>query len=265
MTELRDVLDSMEARHIALPLSEALVCTFDDAVGPLVSLMERRQFDCCPVLEGGVPVGVFDRLLRASSVELGTRPLIVGQLISADTRILELARKLDEHDFVFVLSGSRISGFITVADLGSTLARSFCYLQLASVEMGLSKYLRSRFPDQPLAIELLGESRQKAHLSLVDRLKKEDQYIDDFAACSLEDLLRIVGKDQVFRQALTDNRGWQNLKSGLIDFRNDVMHPSRPLVAPGVRSVSKFVEKIENLQIIAHAVDRILREPDAEL
>lgn len=264
MTELRDVMDSMEARHIALPLSEALVCTLDSPVGPLVSLMERRQFDCCPVVEGDSPVGVFNRLLGASSVELGTRPLVVSQLISADTRILELARKLCEHDFVFVLSGSQISGFITVADLGSTLARSFCYLQLASVEIGLSKYLRSRFSNQMSAIELLSETRQRAHMSLVDKLKESDQYIDNFAACSLEDLLRIAGKDQVFRQALTSDRGWQNLKSGLSDFRNDVMHPSRPLVGAGVRSVSKFVEKIENLQIIARTVDQIVRRKEAE-
>lgn len=259
MTELRDVLDSIEARHIATPLSKALVCTFNDAVGPLVSVMEQRQFDCCPVLENGAPVGIFDRFLRASSVELGTRYLLIGQLISADAGILDLARKLDEHNFVFVLSGSRISGFITVADLGSTLARSFCYLQLASVEMGLSKYLRYRFPHQADGIELLGDSRQKSHLLLVDKLKREGQYIDDFAACSLEDLLRIAGKDDIFRQALTQNRGWQTVKSGLSDFRNDVMHPSRPIVGEGIRSVSKFVEKIENLQIIAHTVDRILR------
>lgn len=248
----------MEARHVALPLAQALVCRYDDDIMPLVALMERQQFDLCPVLEDDVPVGVFSRLSNPISVKAGTRLIAVGQLISADTPMLELAKKLNEHDFIFVLAGSRISGFITVADLGSTPARSYCYLQLASVEMGLAKYLRQRFLDQRLAISLLAESRQIKHQALVTQLQGADQYIDDIAACSLEDLLRIAGTDKTFRASLPVDVGWQRLKSGLSDFRDDVMHPSRPLLSHGRRDVSQFIEKIENLQKMSSSIDRLL-------
>lgn len=257
MTQLRDVLGSMEARHMAWPLSEALTCGPQDPIDSLIIRMKQKQFDCCPVVDQGEPVGIFSRLEAPASIAHGTRPLSIGQLISADTPILELARKLKEHDFIFVLTGSRISGFITPADLGSTLARSFAYLQLASVEISLSDFLRARFLRQKSAIELLTEARQLAHASLVRSLKESDQFIDEIAACSFEDLLILAGKDSVFRAALPKNRGWQRLKSGLSDFRNDVMHPSRPLVAPGVRNVTKFVEKIENLQTLAHTSFRL--------
>lgn len=258
MTELREVLDSMEARHIAMPISGALTCTFLDDVGLLGAAMELRQFDSCPVLEGDIPIGVFSRLGQPQTVEMGTRPLTVDQLVSADTPFMELARKLDEHNFVFVLAGSRISGFITAADLGTTPSRSFCYLKLASVEMELSKYLRWRYRPQSEALAVLPPGRRNAHGSLVAQLKEGDRYIDDIAACSLEDLLIIAGRDRPFRDALPSNRGWQKLKSGLADFRDDVMHPSRPLLTPGGRTVRKLIEKIENLQIITAAVEHLL-------
>lgn len=243
---------------MALPLSKALTCRFGEDVGSLVAKMERQQFDSCPVIEGGIPVGVFSRLSQPDSVEQGTRILTVGQLISADTPFMELARKLTEHDFLFVLAGSRISGFITTADLGSTPARSFCYLQLASVEMALSKYLRVRYPDQSAAISILSVGRQQAHSSLVAQLREGDRYIDEISACSLEDLLRIAGNDRLFRDCLPANAGWQRLKSGLSDFRDDVMHPSRPFLTPGGRTVTKLIEKIENLQVIAGTVEELL-------
>lgn len=251
----------MEARHMAWPLSEAMVCGTQEPIEPLILRMQQKQFDYCPVVDNGEPVGIFSRLGAPASVAQGTQALRIGQLISADTPILELARKLDEHDFIFVLTGSRISGFITPSDLGSTLARSFAYLQLASVEIGLSDFLRGRFHRQEFAIEHLTQARRAAHAVLVSSLREADQYIDDIAACSLEDLLRLAGKDAVFREALPAGRGWQRLKSGLSDFRNDVMHPARPLVGPGVRDVGKFVEKIENLQILAHTADRLNAAP----
>lgn len=247
----------IKVSHIARPISEVFSCA-PQADSLEVSLTLRsRQFDSCPVIEGGVPVGVLVLSDCKSGVEAGEAMQAIGMrsIISADTGFIETANRLLEDPFQFILEGSRLTGFVTAVDLGSPIGKSFIYLRVASVEMNFCKYLRSCFVDSADALLLLSQTRQEILSEFIARQKIDDEFIDCFAACNLADLLQIAGKQEGFKESLRSFGSWTGLKRGLVALRNDVMHPDRSLYTSG-RDLGDLISRIHNLESIQNALEQ---------
>jgi hypothetical protein len=251
----------IRARHIARPINEAFSCSPESDCLDVLGDLRERQFDYCPVVDDGIPVG----LLAASDCKEGrrvrdiARTIEIQSIIAGDTDLLDVARKLLLVPFQFILDGSHLSGFVTEADLGSATGKSFAYVKVAAVEVGLCKYLRSCYPDTEQALLVLGEKRQSELSDRINHLKTDDQFIDHLAACGLADLLQIAGRQQEFRASVTKFGGWGRLTGGLPDLRNDIMHPDLPLLGKR-RTLRKFVDKIQHLNYLQEATQICLRK-----
>ncbi|MDQ0279070.1 CBS domain-containing protein [Arthrobacter silviterrae] len=254
-----DATEFIRARHIARPLSDAFSCsTENDSLDILIEL-RRRQYSFCPVIEDGNPIGIVAAADCQTDLKVRdiAQPIELVSVISADTELLEVAKRLLLAPFQFILEGSRLCGFVTETDLGSANGKSFAYMNLAAVEVDICKYLRICCLDQELAISSLGENRQSDLAKFINRLRSEDQFIDHFAACNLSDLLQIVIRQKEFRAEIANFGGWSRLSSGLPILRNDIMHPDRPLLGTH-RSLGSFIKKIEHLQYIQKALGACL-------
>lgn len=160
-------------------------------------------------------------------------PVAHEDLVAGDTPFSALVELMSEREFVLVLNEHHIDGMVTRSDLGSAPARTHYYLRLASAEMHLARFVRTRYPDQRLAVDELEQGRRDAHRRLVESLRESDTYLDDVAALSFADLVKIAGKDEGFRTRAThaSGRGWRWLVDGIVNFRNDIMHPARDVTA----------------------------------
>ena len=210
------------------------------------------------------PIGVF----RTRTVTTGGQrvvdamtPLHADLLVSADTPYSDLVQIAREQPFVFVVQGHEIDGFITPNDLGSAPARTHYYLLLAGLEMALAQLIRARYPDQRGAVEALGVGARQRHSKLVAELRKEDAFLDDVAAMSLMDLVNLASKDREFRDRASEGgRGWGWLTSGLVAFRDDVMHPVRDFTKAtedGLAKLSEFDERLSTLMEAAESAMKI--------
>jgi CBS domain-containing protein len=252
--DLSTIGQAIQARHMEVPLSRAYVSAPTARLSDVHHDLISNEFDCCPVLESGVPIGLLAApapFRPTDQVSAAMRPLDGKILVSADTPVIEVGKALMEERMLFVVSERQITGFVTPADLGSIAVRTYVYLQLAGLESGLAAYLRRLYPKAKDALALLSDDRQEVQSKLVAELHRQDQYIDELSACSFFDLLSIAGKTDHFREYLPKNRGWGTLKRGLSDFRNDVMHPSRPLTSADSESTRKLVSRIENIEVLA--------------
>ncbi|POH60155.1 CBS domain-containing protein [Arthrobacter glacialis] len=255
MTTSIESIEFIRARHIARSLNEAVSCLASDDSSVVAKILEERQFSSCPVLDAGVPIGIltaFDCQPRLTARE-AMQPIGLKSVISADTFLLDAARKLLASPFQLILEGSHLTGFLTEADLGSATGKSFAYLKLAAVEVNLCKFLRRRYADEGSILSTLNEKRKFEVEGLITNLKLSDQYIDHFASLGLSDLLQIAGRQPDFKERVKQFGGWQRLTRGLPNLRNDVMHPDRPLLGQH-RQLESFVEKIQNLESIQSAL-----------
>ena len=246
---------------MATPMQRAMFLAPNELSGAAARRLHAKQFDFAPVLEEGQPVGVFcgqrpsPARARVASV---MRPLDASLLVSADTPVSELVRYIVDEPFLFVVQGRRVTGFVTPSDLGSAPARTHYYLLLAGLEMRLAALVRSRFPDQQRAVRQLSPGAQERHASLAEQLRSRDEFLDDVAALSLMDLVTIAGKLPDLRAEVAGSgRGWGWLTSGLVGFRNDVMHPVREFskaTERGMRELAEFDERLLTLMKVAEAV-----------
>jgi len=255
-----DFPDWIRAREIAVPLSSSFAVAPEDQALASSAMMRERQFDIAPVLaDDGTPVGVF-RAGQAETVEAEElvshlmAPLTARLIVSGDTPLSTLMRRMAEEPFVFVLDDCRVVGFITPADLGTVPVRTHFYLRLAHLESSLGDYLRTRFADQATAIALLSPSRRQSQARIAADLRSKDTFVDDIACLSLDDLVAVAGKDPAFREAARRaGIGWARAIKGLADFRNDVMHPARPFGDTTDARPRKLVEWEDSLRALSLA------------
>lgn len=259
-----DFPDWILTREIAIPLTSSFaVAPEDDALG-LSALMLHRQFDTAPVLaDDGTPLGVF-RARQASFADSATRvsevmaPLTARLIVSGDTPLSTLMRRMSVEPFIFVLDDRGIVGFVTPADLGTVPVRTHFYLRLAHLESHLGNYLRAQYPDQLVAIARLSSSRREAQATIARDLRSKDAFVDDIACLSLDDLVCVAGKDPAFREAVRRcGIGWQKAIKGLADFRNDVMHPARPFGDTTDARPRKLAEWEDSLQALSLASSQL--------
>lgn len=261
--------ESVFASHLARDLASALAFRPDDDAATSVSAMTDLQFDSAPVLEKEVPVGIFNKL-PAASLEPGTtvsdfmRPLTASQIVSGRASLDQLMQRLETETFLFVVDNVDVAGFITPADLGTIPVRTYFYLRLAHLENLLSDYLRSAYSDQEKAILLLSPSRQANHAKLAEDLRSKDKFIDDFACLSLDDLVTLAGKEPNFRSALHgEGVGWRAAKAGLADFRNDIMHPSRPFTCATETRPTRLLARQRSLDALIRATAKSMHQSSA--
>jgi len=260
--ELADIGKAVRARHVATPMSELLTVAPNDSAAESAERLRARQFDFAPAVEESRVQGIFS-VADATDGTVADRmaPVQHDDLVAADTPFTALVEHMAHREFVLVLNEHEITGMVTRSDLGSAPARTHYYLRLASAEMHLARYVRVRYPDQSAAVRCLSAARRDAHRVLVESLSASNTYIDDVAALSFADLVDIAGMDDQFRDLAqgASGRGWRWQVDGLVNFRNNLMHPARDVTSLPDFTVAKLVEAEKRISALSLAADEVLR------
>ena len=227
---------AFQARHLAVPMTQAFTVRLQDPAGTARTNLRDRRFDQAPVVDETGPVGfVLTKWLDEGStlpVSSFARALGSGNLVSADASVGRLLEWIIDPGFLFVLEGRDITGFIAVSDFNKQPVRAYLYLLLARLETGLADLIRKRFPDQRDALSLLPPDGQQYVLARYRPDEHADAEGEMVAYFDFSDLVEIVGQDDVLRQMIAgrSRNSWAQRAGGLVALRNQVMHPVRNMV-----------------------------------
>lgn len=265
----RQIAEGIRARHLATPLVEVMtLATSDDSVVAAAQLAER-QFDHAPVVDDrGRVVGVvalkdLDRGMAVGECSCGLHECAV---VSADTGLPDVLRFLQEDPFLLVLEGRHVGAILTPADLGRPASRTYFYLLLAQLEIALAAVVRQDYPDQSLALTELTVQRQESIRRLLGDLRSSDDLIDEVAAFSLTDLLRVAGANDAYREVFVSGGwSWRVLSTELGRFRNDVMHPVRDFREASPVGMRRLLDQVYRLEHLTNASLSFLRATDGTI
>ena len=228
--------NAFQARHLAVPMSQAFsVAPADDSAKAGARLREQR-FDQAPVLDADRILGfVLTKELTGAPRRLvadAMTPLGSGNVVSADASIGRLMEWILEPGFLFVLEGREVTGFISVSDFNKQPVRGYLYLLLARLEIGLADLVRRRFPDQEEALALIPPDGQAIVQDRYDGDRTADEESELLAYFDFSDLVEVVTEDAELRRTVSgrSRNGWSDYAGGLVQLRNDVMHPVRNAV-----------------------------------
>jgi hypothetical protein len=234
---------AIRARQFQTPLSHALSVRPDEPQAEARSALDANRFDYAPVSTGGSPIGyVVARELSPQSsapVEEQLRPIGPREIVSADAPFRDLLHWMD-RGILFVLDGNELTGFVTPSDANRQEARSYFYLLLAEVEVGLADVIRDHFVPVQSALAALPEScsAEVQRRMEADRGKNLDGDVVSYFLFS--DLVKVIGRTTEIRPGYSRHQ-WEATTGSLVDFRNWVMHPSRTSMT-SERSVAKLVK-----------------------
>jgi hypothetical protein len=259
--------DGLRARHLITPMEDVKTLEYDLPATDAAAELDARQFAAAPVTHSGVIVGIVERIALGSrgQVDDHVRPLYDGYVVSAGTALHSLFELMQDEQFVLVLEGSEFIGALSPVDLGRPPARTYFYLLLAQLEISLAEVVRHHFPDQARAVALLDQGRRLTQRELVDKLRADDDFLDDVAALGLADLLQVArcAPELASRFEAREVR-WAQMK-GLGHFRNDVMHPVRDFLGATNVDVGRLLKWDRRLRMLLDAASDCGREQRAEL
>ena len=259
----RQIAAGIRARHLATPLADVMtLATTGDSAAAYRDLT-RRQFDHAPVVDevgrvaGVVAVGDLKEGTSVGSCAAGLHECAV---VSADTGLPDVLMFLQDDPFLLVLEGRNVAAILTPADLGRPASRTYFYLLLAQLEIALAALIRQDYPIQQVALAELTETRRRQVLELLARLRKSDELIDEVAALSLSDLLRIAAANPHYKASFTSApRSWHQQTLELGRFRNDVMHPVRDFREASPVGMRRLLEQVRRLEHLTNASLSFLR------
>lgn len=184
-------------RQFQTLLQDANCLRLEQEQGDAKRVLDGLRFDYAPVEHEGVPVGYVTTsdLLPESNepVESRLRPIAPDMIVSGDAPFRDLLRWMD-RGFLFVLEGNRLTGFVTPSDANRQEARSYFYLLLADVEVGLADLVRGHFNPVRSALAALSESGRTNVSGRMERDCQQNLDGDVVSYFLFSDLVKVIGK-----------------------------------------------------------------------
>lgn len=226
--QLNAVQDGLPIQLIATTRKGFSKCRFDEPVSAVVA--RDPGYDHWPVEDAaGCIVGLLDlRRLRGEAATVGfveswMRRLDETNLMGADASILCFVRSAHVHSCRLLLSGSEISGLVTVSDLHKLPVRValFCLITHLEITMGNAIAQEGLPPEQWR--ERLSEGRKGRLLERIAEEKKKDIYISDLLLTEFCDKATIIRDSPCF--GLSRNSFKKDMDQ-IQKLRNKVAHAS---------------------------------------
>jgi hypothetical protein len=228
-----DVIHAIVADHLETDIKAAKVIDVDESPREAGRALGGAGFDQAPAMAGTKLVGfVVAKELRKSRrrrVEPLVHPFEASVLVSSAATIPELLGAFTGAPFLFVLGGRSVTGFVTPADLGKHPARTYFFLLLSDLEMGMARIVRERYGGGDAPVALLSPDRQQRVRNRHDELTQLDVEADYVSDLDFPDLLAVIGRTPELRGAFgySSRNKWEAATGRLVGLRNHVMHPTR--------------------------------------
>ena len=244
---------------IMTPWSMVSKVQASDSVGCAKELMSQDSFDQLGVQNQGH----FGLVRDTSFTGLDEQALITDMIewyepsgaITNNCQLIDGLNFLIETPSRLVTDNGEVVGLVHRSDFNKQAVRTYLYLWLSALEMGLAEFIRREIPDHDDWIPLLSDPRQvnvAGNLYLAQRKKAElvaTEYLD------LSDLVGVVtkasGLDKEMWRILGYNSKsqWSEATGPLVTLRNCIMHPVRTLVSDS-DSVKRLVDCDAKLKVL---------------
>jgi hypothetical protein len=240
-------------------LDGAVTFPADSSQTEAYRVLVAHNFDQAPVLEDDVPVGFVlrdDLGDSESSLTDCIRPILPSSLVSADAPLERVLPWLASEEFLFVLSGRDITGFVVAADLNKQAGRAFFFLLVLELELLLADALRSEAEDQLALMRKLG-GRGEQIIKRHARLRDQNVESDLISVATLTDLFALAGRTTGLCDSLgiRDEASWAIEWTPVRDVRNAVAHPTSPLLSTR-HDIQKVVTAEQHAREMISRLDR---------
>ena len=261
------VQNALPVRLIATTRRDLKTCRPEDDLERTVGENEQREapFDHLPVVEvaedgqeeivGLIDLTPFrsDRNPKGESprgtVKDRMRALSEDVLIGADAGILDFVRTADRHPCRLVVSGSEISGLVTLSDLQKLPVRAALFAAVTLLEMTMADAIRREFDGSNEWTKRLSDNRQSKFRDKVSQSSDDDGFIEDLLFTDFCEKRTIIHKSQLFEWSKT---AFKTEVEEVEKLRNKLVHAndyaSTPAVAARVcetvRSIGRWVSRL---------------------
>jgi hypothetical protein len=265
-----------------LPLSTARENCLLLNTGPVdeekVEQAETYRFDQLPVLDSeGSLCGLIATKAARQLFDSGTDLLPT----TADLHMREVQPQMEMFGFLCALEQSRALvirdqdrsaatpedwfALVTVSDLNRHPFRNLLFHPLVNLEVALAELVDLYFDEPWDWIELTSEGSQIRIVGQWEVEKRSSMDTHPVTGCMLTDLVKVVEKSAVLREKLgyKSKSKYKNATERFPDFRNQVMHPVRPLVLKP-DDVAILIANLENAMSLSSTVNKLNEELRAE-
>jgi hypothetical protein len=250
-----DIAAAIQVRHLQVRLSDAVTFAQSDRAKWAATELASRGFDQAPVIEDGRLIG----LVRVVKLRQGARvvkdaldPIKAEDLVSADAPVSKALDWLLVKPCLFVLEGREITGFFLQSDLNKQPARTYFYLLVAGLELGLAQRLRAwtgGVEDRVLAV--MPDQTRRRVLKERESGHEDDVDADLVAYMNFSEILRLAGHIPEIRETfgVKSPESWDDLTSGFVRLRTSVMHPTKNLLGrerllPALASLDRSLRQL---------------------
>lgn len=249
--------ESLPVSLIAVDRDEFVTCKVTDKVSEVLEKIHGKDFDYLPAVADDTPdteiLGVLE-VASASRVEADDRtvddcmcPLGEHYLLGADASILAFVRDAAQNPFRLLVSGNRISGLVSMADLHQLPVRAALFAILTHLEMTMTDVIRTFI--KPDWMGLLSDRQRVGVRSWVKKAQKENTSVDPLLYTGFGDKVDIITKGWPFPESA--QAGDVQFKAGMTvvkKFRNKVAHANTYTAASAFECVEKMDSWIEFLE-----------------
>jgi hypothetical protein len=165
--------------------------------------LERRDFDLAGVVDQKQDVvGYVDTAkLDEGKIEDYLEAFNSSHLIADSTPIPELFSELLKNNQLFVLSGSKISGIVTVSDLNKPPVRIYLFGIISLLEMHLTYWINELYNEESW-VDLIPEERLMLARKLLAKKRDKNQEIDLVNCLQFADKKTVLVNTKIFRKKL---------------------------------------------------------------
>jgi hypothetical protein len=226
----------LTVRLISTDRSTFETCASDETLAAVVDRNRRHDFDYLPVTEPTPNddgkrahiVGLLEIVtyMHGESEPQGLvreqmRPLLEENLIGADASILTFVRHADGQPCRLVISGSEISGLVTLADLQHLPVRAALFGMVTHLEIVMADAIRREFGQGDDWADRLSTERRDTFIEKIAAAKRDDARVEPLLFTQFCDKTTIIKKRPNFPWSKGAFKGdLQRIEA----LRNDLAH-----------------------------------------
>ncbi|MDE0173059.1 MAG: hypothetical protein OYH76_06450 [Defluviicoccus sp.] len=251
--------DWLPVRLIATPRSSLRTCRSDaDLAEVLANNVET--FDHLPVVRVSEDatetiIGLLDIPgVRAATAPRGAvngwmHPISENILIGADASILDFVLGADRQRCRLVVSGSEISGLVSLSDLQKLPVRAALFATITHCEITMASAIRREFRDSDAWLDRLSNDRQSKIREEIATSTNDDGFVNSLLFTQFGDKVRIIRKSPRFQWSRTKFKK----EMGMVEkLRNWIVHANDYASTPSaaeevcrtVRARDKWVDRL---------------------
>ena len=252
----------IEIRELMTPWSEAASV----GIGPIdvgrIDELKSQSFDQAPVTADGKPIGLVARkqleeLLTAREPLRADDTAIIRASIDPFPRLDEVLGLVEQYGMASVALGNTdgTGGFFTLSDLNKHPVRTAIYSLFAELEAELAVRVGRHFGDPWDWLGMLDKDKQARLVGYWELSKRDNVDVGPLAGTTLSELSAIVARTAPLRGSVgfSSRNRWDDFFGGLVDVRNAIMHPVRPLFT----SVDEVTRVRVKLKRVLSLLDRL--------